>query len=98
MLEVTGLSGGYPPVSVFRSVSLTVGNNEAVGLFGPNGHGKTTLLKTVAGLLDPWQGEIRFDGVRLNAAGDMQARPSRRLNYDLFRRVASVRAMRFGPA
>lgn len=86
MLRLTGLSGGYPPVSVFRDVDLQVGGNEAVGLFGPNGHGKTTLLRTVAGLLDPWRGEIRFDERRLNAPGAMPAQLSRRVNYDLFRR------------
>ncbi|WP_419907564.1 ABC transporter ATP-binding protein [Hoeflea sp.] len=86
LLQLTGLSGGYPPVSVFRNVDLSIGEGEAVGLFGPNGHGKTTLLKTVAGLIDPWEGEIRFDGRRLNAEGIMAARISRHLNYDLFRR------------
>ena len=86
MLRLRGLSGGYPPVRVFRDVDLDVGGGESVGLFGPNGHGKTTLLKTVAGLLDPWQGEIRIDDERLNACRAMPARRSRRLNYDLFRR------------
>lgn len=86
LLQLAGLSGGYPPVSVFRNVNLTIRGTEAIGLFGPNGHGKTTLLKTVAGLLDPWQGEILFAGQRLNSEGSMQARISRHLNYDLFRR------------
>lgn len=86
LLQVSGLSGGYPPVSVFRDVNIEMSANEAVGLFGPNGHGKTTFLKTVAGLLDPWQGEIRFAGNRLNRQGAMKARISRNLNYDLFRR------------
>jgi len=98
VLQVTGLSGGYPPVSVFRDVDLTVGEDEAVGLFGPNGHGKSTLLSTVAGLLDPWRGEIRFDGRRLNAPGDMPARLSRHVNYDLFRprRMRARHAVRAG--
>ncbi|MCP4319157.1 MAG: ATP-binding cassette domain-containing protein [Hyphomicrobiales bacterium] len=86
LLELRGLSGGYPPVSVFRGVDMTVGNNEAVGLFGPNGHGKTTLLKTVAGLIDPRDGDIFFAGERLNTEGKMRPRTSRHLNYDLFRR------------
>ncbi|MEX0283380.1 MAG: ABC transporter ATP-binding protein [Paracoccaceae bacterium] len=86
LLELRNLSGGYPPVSVFRDVSLTVHEHENVGFFGPNGHGKTTLLKTVAGLLDPWDGGVYFAGQRLNAEGAMPARTSQNLNYDLFRK------------
>lgn len=86
LLELANLSGGYPPVSVFRNVSLTMHDEESVGFFGPNGHGKTTLLKTIAGLIDPWDGDISFAGERLNVAGKMTARTSRHFNYDLFRR------------
>lgn len=84
LLELRGLSGGYPPVSVFRDVSLRIQPGEHVGIFGPNGHGKTTLLKTIAGVLDPQDGGIYFDGKRLNAEGAMPARVSRNFNYDLF--------------
>lgn len=86
LLELRGLTGGYPPVSVFRDVNLSVFAGEHVGFFGPNGHGKTTLLKTIAGVLDPWDGGIYFEGKRLNAEGAMQARVSHNLNYDLFRK------------
>ncbi|NVO58512.1 ATP-binding cassette domain-containing protein [Rhodobacteraceae bacterium B1Z28] len=86
LLELRGLTGGYPPVSVFRDVNLTIKPGEHVGFFGPNGHGKTTLLKTIAGVLDPWDGGIYFEGNRLNAEGAMQARVSHNLNYDLFRK------------
>ncbi|MEM7299725.1 MAG: ATP-binding cassette domain-containing protein [Pseudomonadota bacterium] len=86
LLEVKNLSGGYPPVSVFRDVSFSVSATESVGFFGPNGHGKTTLLKTVAGLIDPWDGAIEFDGARLNASGRMAARTSLHFNYDLIRK------------
>ena len=86
LLELRNLAGGYPPVAVFRNVNLTVAVTESVGLFGPNGQGKTTLLKTVAGTLDPWEGDVRVDGERLNAEGRMRSRTSRHLNYDLFRK------------
>ncbi len=86
LLHVKNLAGGYPPVSVFRGVDFDIGATESVGFFGPNGHGKTTLLKTVAGLLDPWDGDIVFAGKRLNAEGRMRPRTSRNINYDLFRR------------
>ena len=62
MLEVSGLTTRYGAISALRRVSLSVGANEVVGLIGPNGAGKTTLLNTVAGLLRPAEGEVRFDG------------------------------------
>jgi branched-chain amino acid transport system ATP-binding protein len=60
--EVSGVTAGYGPITVLRGVSLHLDENECIGLFGPNGHGKTTLLKTVSGLIRPASGSIVFDG------------------------------------
>ncbi|MEP3245621.1 MAG: ATP-binding cassette domain-containing protein [Sneathiella sp.] len=86
LLEIKGLTGGYPPVQIFRNINLSIFTGESVGLFGPNGHGKTTLMKTLAGLIDPWEGDILMQGQLLNLPGQMKNRPSQHLNYDLFRR------------
>lgn len=50
LLEVSGLTTRYGAISALRDVSLSVGDGEVVGLIGPNGAGRTTLLNTVAGL------------------------------------------------
>lgn len=84
LLELRALCGGYEPVQVFRDVTLSMGRDESIGLFGPNGHGKTTLLKTVSGLIDPWSGDIVFDGARLNRDGARGRRASQYFNYDAF--------------
>ncbi|MFZ9017032.1 MAG: ABC transporter ATP-binding protein, partial [Ilumatobacteraceae bacterium] len=63
MLEVSGLTTRYGAISALRDAELHVGSGEVVGLIGPNGAGKTTLLNTVAGLLAPSAGQVRFDGV-----------------------------------
>jgi branched-chain amino acid transport system ATP-binding protein len=60
MLTVEAIDAGYGQVQVLRSLSITVGRGERVGLFGPNGHGKTTLLRTISGLLTPTTGSIRY--------------------------------------
>lgn len=86
LLELHGLTGGYEPVQIFQDVDLTMARGEAIGLFGPNGHGKTTLLRTVSGLIDPWSGDIIFDGMRMNLPGARATRRSRNLNYDVLRR------------
>jgi branched-chain amino acid transport system ATP-binding protein len=63
LLEVDGLTTSYGSISALRSASLEVRSGEVVGLVGPNGAGKTTLVSTLAGLLAPAAGTVRFDGV-----------------------------------
>ena len=67
MLEVTALNVAYRESHVIHDVSLTVGPREAVAIMGRNGMGKTTLLKTLIGLLPVRSGQIRLDGVELGA-------------------------------
>lgn len=62
MLKVDEVCTGYGGVQVLRGASLSVEGGEFVGLFGPNGHGKTTLLRLISGLLPVWTGTILFDG------------------------------------
>lgn len=62
MLEVRDLATGYGRTQVLWGVSLRLEAGERVGLFGPNGHGKSTLLKTISGLIKPWSGSILLEG------------------------------------
>src|SRR5512132_4196358 len=61
LLRVDDIFAGYGRVQVLRSISIAVGRGERVGLFGPNGHGKTTLLRTISGLIKPASGRIKFE-------------------------------------
>jgi branched-chain amino acid transport system ATP-binding protein len=62
MLKVTDLYAGYGGSQVLQSLSLHVDDGETVVVLGPNGHGKTTLLRTISGLVRPSAGVIEFDG------------------------------------
>lgn len=62
MLEINGVDGYYADLQVLRQVSLVVNSGEVVALFGPNGHGKSTLLKTICGLHRAAAGSIKFEG------------------------------------
>lgn len=62
ILEVSGLDSFYGELQVLRGAALDVRQGEVVALFGPNGHGKSTLLKAIAGIHPPKAGEIRFKG------------------------------------
>ena len=57
---------GYGRAQILYDVSFHVGAGEVVVLLGRNGAGKSTTLKTLAGLLQPWRGEVRFDGTRID--------------------------------
>jgi branched-chain amino acid transport system ATP-binding protein len=59
-LEINGLRAGYDASDVLLGMTLYVGRGERVGLFGPNGHGKTTLLNAISRVIAPRGGEVRF--------------------------------------
>jgi branched-chain amino acid transport system ATP-binding protein len=66
MLEIDRINTYYnQEVHVLKDISINVGDGEFVALFGPNGHGKSTLLKTLCGLLRPASGSIKFNGVEI---------------------------------
>lgn len=65
LLEVRSIHAGYYGRSVLRDVSLSVDEGSVVGIIGPNGHGKTTLLHSISGLIPISAGEIRFAGASL---------------------------------
>jgi branched-chain amino acid transport system ATP-binding protein len=66
VLEVRGLHAAYGQTRVLQGVDLVVGDGEFVIVIGPNGHGKTTLLRTISGLLAPSAGEIAFADERID--------------------------------
>jgi branched-chain amino acid transport system ATP-binding protein len=61
-LEVTGLEVAYGKITALRGASLTVDRNEIVTLIGANGAGKSTTVRTLAGLNRPVAGRVVFDG------------------------------------
>lgn len=66
VLLVNGIDTFYGNLHVLRKVSLTLEEGENVALFGPNGHGKSTLLKTICGILRPSNGSIQFRGEEIS--------------------------------
>ncbi len=69
MLEMENVTASYGKTPILRDVNLHVDEGEIVGVMGKNGVGKTTLLKTVIGLLQADAGTIRFEGEDLTDAG-----------------------------
>ncbi len=66
LLELRDVHTYYGNIHALKGISLTVEEGEIVTLIGANGAGKSTTLKTISGLLRPRQGEVYFDGARID--------------------------------
>ena len=62
LLQVSNLETYYGPIMAIRGVSFEVPRGRIVTILGANGAGKTTVLKTVSGVMDPQKGTVTFDG------------------------------------
>ena len=62
LLRVSGIETFYGPIQAIRGVSLEVPEGKIITVLGANGAGKTTILRTISGVLDPDRGEVMFDG------------------------------------
>ena len=72
-LDIQAIDSFYGELQVLRKASLRLHESEVVALFGPNGHGKSTLLKAIAGLHPPVAGSIKYMGE------DIAAMPSEKI-------------------
>ena len=62
LIKLNNVTAGYDNGIVLRDVSITVSDQDFIGVIGPNGGGKTTLIKLILGLIKPFSGTIeRFD-------------------------------------
>jgi zinc transport system ATP-binding protein len=60
LITIDNLSTGYQTAKVLDGVNLEICMNDFIGVIGPNGGGKTTLIKTILGLLPYWEGKINY--------------------------------------
>ena len=66
LLELSGVDVAYGDLPALRGVDLAVEAGETLSVVGANGAGKTTMLRTISGLLRPRRGEVRFEGERID--------------------------------
>jgi branched-chain amino acid transport system ATP-binding protein len=66
-LELSNVEASYGPVQALRGVSLSVFKGKIVTVLGANGAGKSTILKTISGIIDPGKGQIRFEGAEIQS-------------------------------
>lgn len=61
LLKLQNVTTGYNGIPALENVSLTIFQNDFIGVIGPNGGGKTTLIKIMLGLIKPWRGKVLRD-------------------------------------
>ena len=66
LLELAAVDVAYGDLPALTGVNLTVEAGETLSVVGANGAGKTTMLRTISGLLRPRRGEVRFEGERID--------------------------------
>ena len=67
VLKLLNVESAYGPIKAIRGVSLKVRRGEVATVLGSNGAGKTTILKTISGIIDPRKGSIEFKGQDITA-------------------------------
>ena len=67
VLALANVESSYGPIKAIRGVSLKVRRGEIVTVLGSNGAGKSTILKTISGIIDPSRGSISYQGENITA-------------------------------
>ena len=67
LLSLTNLESAYGPIKAIRGVSLDVMRGQIATVLGSNGAGKSTILKTISGIIDPRKGSVTFKGEEITA-------------------------------
>ena len=71
LIELKNLSLGYGNNVVLKNVNITIEENDFVCVVGPNGTGKSTLIKGILGLIKPFKGQVIYNGLKQNFIGYM---------------------------
>ena len=76
-LELRNVNAGYNKETVLHDISFTIQEPSIYVVLGPNGAGKTTLFRTIAGILEPYSGDVVFNGENVTSSREVR----KRINY-----------------
>jgi ABC-2 type transport system ATP-binding protein len=90
-LELAGVSSGYGGKLVLHDITFKAQESAIYVVLGPNGAGKTTLFRTIAGILEPYSGQVLFDGEDLTRSKEARKRVNYLSHYNAIPEEMTVR-------
>jgi len=72
ILKLKNVSSGYGEIKILKNISLDLNKGEILGILGRNGMGKSTLIKTISGLIKPYEGSIFFKDQNITSSESFQ--------------------------
>tara|TARA_B100000780_G_scaffold11521_1_gene7935 strand:- start:1657 stop:2370 length:714 start_codon:yes stop_codon:yes gene_type:complete len=72
ILKLKNVSSGYGEIKILKNISLDLNEGEILGILGRNGMGKSTLIKTISGLIKPYEGSIFFKDQNITSSESFQ--------------------------
>ena len=81
MIRVVDVTQHYGVRPVLRQINLRIETGELVSVLSPNGMGKTTLLRAIAGVLQPQKGHVEIDGLRRRSSEEAESAIRKRVAY-----------------
>jgi len=72
ILKLKNVSSGYGEIKILKNISLDINEGEILGILGRNGMGKSTLIKTISGLIKPYEGSIFFKDQNITSSESFQ--------------------------
>lgn len=91
VLRAKGLTKRFGGLTAVNNVDLAIPRGSIQGLIGPNGAGKTTLFNMIAGIYEPTEGQIEFNGRVLQAASGPRSRPDQVASAGISRTFQNIR-------
>ncbi|MFO7791914.1 MAG: ABC transporter ATP-binding protein [Candidatus Saliniplasma sp.] len=82
-IQVKDVDVRYGQQTILKDMSFELEKGDFLGVIGPNGGGKTTLLKVILGLVKPDKGEVKIFGTPVSKAGDVVGYVPQRMNFDV---------------
>jgi phospholipid/cholesterol/gamma-HCH transport system ATP-binding protein len=96
LVELRDMTLEFAKQTILKNINLSIPRGQTVALIGESGCGKTMLLKSVVGLIEPTQGKVLYDGVDILSLGDVDMTKLRRKFGFVFQNAALFDSMTIG--
>lgn len=96
LVDIQSLTLRFGKQTILNQINISIPRGQTLAVIGESGCGKTMLLKTVAGLIRPTEGQIVYDGININTLSEMEMTKLRRRHGFVFQNAALFDSMTIG--